>query len=342
MLVNITPSQCLIVGPAWVGDMVMAQSLFIKLKNRYPTMALDVLAPAWSKPLLECMPEVRDAITMSVGHGELQLAARYRLGRSLRQRYYDWAILLPNSLKSALVPFWATIPVRTGYRGEMRYGLLNDVRVLDKRVLSMTVQRFVALGLPKTATIPPAFTYPHITVSTDIMTAVTDKFNLKRESPVLALCPGAEYGPAKQWPYRHYAALANVKLREGWQVWVLGSEKDRVVATQICDLADNMVNNMAGKTSLQEAIALLASANAVVTNDSGLMHISAALGTPLVAVYGSSDPGFTPPLSNHATVVRLGLDCSPCFQRQCPLGHMCCLRDISPSHVIEAIDQIVQ
>ncbi len=348
---NKNPSQCLIVGPSWVGDMVMAQSLFIGLKNSYPDMAIDVLTPAWSKPVLECMPEVRDSITMPVGHGKLQLATRYRLGKSLRKRHYDWAILLPNSLKSTLVPFWATIPVRTGYRGEMRYGLINDVRVLDKRALPMTVQRFVALGLPGTATLPPEFTYPHMTVSTDIMAAVTDKFHLKRKSPVLALCPGAEYGQAKQWPSQHYAALAESKLREGWQVLALGSEKDRVVATEICDLAGSNINNIAGKTSLQEAIALLALASAVVTNDSGLMHISAALGTPLVAVYGSSDPGFTPPLSDNAAVVRSGLDCSPCFQRQCPLGklghiedleNMRCLKDISPSHVIKALDKVVQ
>ncbi len=146
MYMPLNPQRCLVVGPSWVGDMVMAQSLFIRLRQGHPDMEIDVLAPAWSRPLLAVMPEVNQSIVMPLGHGELGLAARYRLGVSLRQRSYDWAIVLPNSFKSALVPWWANIPVRTGYRGEMRYGLINDMRILDRQKLAMTVQRFVALA----------------------------------------------------------------------------------------------------------------------------------------------------------------------------------------------------
>ena len=213
--------------------MVMAQSLFITLKNNNPQCQIDVLAPEWSFSLLDRMPEVTQAIAMPLGHGKFGLNARIALGKSLRTSNYDQAILLPNSWKSALVPFFAKIPLRTGYLGECRWGLLNDARKLDKSRLSMTVQRFVALGLPVHVPFPDQYPIPKLSIDPENQDHVTKKFKLERTDKILALCPGAEYGPAKRWPAKYYAKLAMQKIKEGWQVWIFGSEKDSAVAKEI-------------------------------------------------------------------------------------------------------------
>ena len=324
-----SPQRCLVVGPSWVGDMVMAQSLFMALKHRFPDLQIDVLAPAWSKPILAAMPEVRAAIEMPLQHGELALGKRYQLGKALRTKAYDWAIVLPRSLKAALVPFWAKIPVRTGFKGEMRYGLLNDIRPMDNSVLTMTVQRFVALGLPKDATLPPEIQPPHLTPTRSL--SVVEGF-------LLALCPGAEYGGAKRWPAEYYAEVAQYYIAQGGQVILLGSAKDAPVTAQIAAAVNSPAcQDLAGKTSLQEVLGLLAQATQVVSNDSGLMHVAAAVGTPVIALYGSSDPTYTPPLSDKVQILYLGLVCSPCFKRECPLQHLDCLQKILPKHVISLL-----
>ena len=340
------PDSILIIGPSWVGDMIMAQSLFILLKHQNPNAQIDVMAPGWSGALLERMPEIRHFIDMPVGHGRLQLKERYKLGKSLRDKHYDQAILLPNSLKSALVPFWANIPIRTGYVGEMRYGLLNDIRKLDKAQLSMTVQRFAALAYAKSSMYEPKLTelknlpVPALKVESHKVTEALEKFQLGTEQPVLSLCPGAEYGPAKQWPARHYASLAKEKMAQGWQVWIFGSQKDHSIAQDINELLNQQAVNLCGKTQLAEAIDLMSVSSAVVSNDSGLMHMGAALSVPVVGVYGSSDPTFTPPLGNNSAMVSLNLDCSPCFKRTCPLGHTDCLEKLEPEKVVVALDEL--
>jgi len=317
--------------------MVMAQSLFIALKQRNPAISIDVLAPAWSIPLLERMPEVQHALVMPLGHGKFNLAARFKLGRQLRATAYRQAIVLPNSWKSALIPFFAGIPLRTGYRGEMRWGLLNDVRDLDKNRLRMTVERFVALGLEADAPQAAVYPYPKLLVEAERQQLVRKKFQLKPAKNILALCPGAEYGPAKRWPATHFAEVAREKHSQGWEVWLIGSEKDRGITEQIEELSAGVCVNFAGRTSLGEAVDLLSLAQVVVTNDSGLMHVAAALDKPVIAIYGSSDPGFTPPLHDKAVIIDLKLACSPCFKRECPLGHSHCLTEISPATIIAAI-----
>lgn len=317
----------------------MAQSLFSTLKRYYPDVQIDVLAPEWSRPLLACMPEVRDALALPLGHGELKLAVRYRLGRSLHTRVYDWSIVLPNSFKSALVPFWARIPRRTGYRGELRFGVLNDVRRLDKLRLPMTVQRFVALGLPPDSPLPEPLPVPRLSVDPVSVASALERLQLERPKALLVLCPGAEFGPAKRWPAGYFAEVAHGKLKERWRVWVLGSPNDAPTAKAVCDLAGKGCTNLAGRTSLAEAIDLLSLADAVVTNDSGLMHVAAALDVPVIAIFGSSDPHNTPPLNPRARIEYLALPCSPCFRHECPLGHLNCLRQITPARVLALIDQ---
>ncbi len=328
----------LVVGPSWVGDMVMIEPLLALLKSRRPAPAIDVLAPAWSRPLLERMPQVRAAIDLPIGHGALALGERRRLGQALRGRYAQ-AIVLPGSWKSALVPFFAGIRTRTGFTRELRFGVLNDLRRLDKRALPMTVQRFWALGAAPGAPLPTRLT-PQLHGDPAAVAATRTALSLAATAPALVLCPGAEYGPAKRWPEGHFAAVAQHYLAEGWQVWLLGSAKDAPVTASIAAQAPGAVD-LAGRTDLGQACDLIAAADLVVSNDSGLMHVAAAFGRPLVAVYGSSDPGFTPPLSDRARVLTLGLPCSPCFERQCPLGHLKCLNDLAPAQVLAAAQALL-
>ena len=334
----------LIIGPSWVGDMVMAQTLFVCLKRQHSDCQIDVLAPEWSRPLLERMPEVREALSFPLGHGAFELTTRRRIGQQLRGRY-DQAILLPNSLKSALVPYFAGIPKRTGWRGEMRFGLLNDIRTLDKARYPLMIERFMALAYAPGAELPKPYPKPRLAIDPASRDAALERFGLSLDRPVLALCPGAEFGEAKRWPAEHYAAVADARLRQGWQVWLFGSQKDAPGGEEIREWVtpgfEEDVYNLAGPTSLAEAIDLLSCASAVISNDSGLMHVAAALDRPLVAVYGSTSPGFTPPLASQVEVVRLGLECSPCFDRTCRFGHYDCLRLLQPSLVQEALGRLV-
>lgn len=332
------PQQLLVAGPAWIGDMVMAQSLFKTLKQRPFPVEIDVLAPAWSNPILARMPEVRDIINLPVEHGELGLARRYQLGKSLRNKQYDQAIITPRSFKAALVPFFARAKQRTGYRGEMRYGVINDMRALDKSILRQTVQRYVALGLDRDSNLPPDTPYPSLDVDKNNLSELLRTLQLKLDKPVIGMMPGAEYGEAKRWPAEYFAELASRLIDEGNQVWLLGSEKDRALAESICK--NNSAVNLCGQTRLEDTIDLLSACKVAVTNDSGLMHVAAAVDIPLVAIYGSSTPDYTPPLSSRAAIEYLGLECSPCFKRVCPLGHTDCLKNISPEMVYNSLNRL--
>ncbi len=339
----VNPRRCLIVGPSWVGDMVMAQSLFIDLKRQFPQLQIDVLAPAWSLDLLQAMPQVNRGHVLETGHGEFGLKKRYQLAQHLKSEEFDWSIVLPNSFKSALVPWWAGIAVRTGYRREMRYGLINDMRILDKQALSKTVQRFVALGRSPHPHQVTDYPLPKLEVAQSQLSDTASKFSLDGSEKLLALCPGAEYGAAKRWPEAHYAAVAKAAIRQGWRVIILGSAKDAAVSHKILSLVQNdRCNDLCGKTSMSEVVALLKFSSAVVSNDSGLMHIAAAVDTRLIAIYGSSDPGFTPPLNPSAQIIYRGLECSPCFQRECPLGHLDCLNKLLPERVIASMEEVMK
>ncbi len=329
--------KLLIVGPSWVGDMVIAQTLYKLLHARGAGPAIDVVAPAWSLPLLERMPQVARGIELAVGHGELALGRRIRLGRRLARERYTRAIVLPRSFKAALVPAFARVPVRTGYRGEARYGLINDMRPFDPQRLDQTVKRFVALGIEHDEPMPAALPAPALETQPLAESAVAARLGLSLDAPAVALMPGAEYGPAKRWPVEYFAALAARLVAAGLGVWVLGSKKERPLGEAI-EGADGRgrIRNLCGETRLEEAVDVLAASTAAVTNDSGLMHVAAAVGTHVIALYGSSSPDFTPPMTTSRTVLRLGLPCSPCFERTCPLGHLRCLREIGVDAVLAA------
>lgn len=314
--------------------MVMAQALFKRLKADEPDRALDVLAPAWSLPIVARMPEIRRGIAAETAHGEIGFAKRWRIAKALKGEGYERAIVLPRSFKSALVPWLAGIPRRTGFRGESRFGLINDVRAFDRAVLDQTVKRFVALGVGNGQPLP-AVPHPRLSIDFEHQRALVDALMLDSQRPVVAMMPGAEYGPAKCWPLDYFADLARRLHHAGYAIWVMGSEKDRGSGDYIAEHSPAI--NVCGKTALADVIDLLGAAQQVVSNDSGLMHIAAAVGTHVHGVYGSSSPRFTPPLTDRHDVHYLGLECSPCFERECPLGHLKCLRELLPETVLRRV-----
>lgn len=330
--------KILVVAPSWIGDTVAAQPLFARLHERHPRLTLDVMAPPWVAPVLCRMPEVTRVIDNPFAHGTLAFAARRGLGLRLRAEGYDEAIVLPNSWKSALVPFFASIPQRTGYTGEARYGLLNHRHVLDKVALPQIAQRYAALaGEPGQAMAQP-LPLPRLDSAPDRQQAVLAALALAQDAVPVAFCPGAEYGPAKRWPSAYYGQLARDLRDRGHSVWLIGSAKDAAVGEEIVAASAGACRNLCGRTDLAQAIDLLAVARCIVTNDSGLMHVAAALGRPLVALFGSSSPRFTPPLSEVADVVWLEIECSPCFRRECPKGHFRCMVDMLPERVLQRVE----
>jgi len=329
--------KILIVAPNWIGDALLAQPLFARLRKKLPGVIIDALAPAWTAPVLRRMPEIKEVMAAPFDHGELALAARWRLGRSLRSRGYDEAIVLPNSFKSALVPFFAGIPLRAGFAGESRYGLLNLVHKLDEKKMPLMAERYAQLA-EKPGTMP-ALPLPQTRLAVDEANLVLDlrRLGLSRAKLIAAFCPGAEYGPSKRWPARHFAALARKLSALGYAVWLFGSARDRAIGEEISAASAGAATNLCGRTDLASAIDLLSLAAVVVSNDSGLMHVAAGVGRPVVALYGSSSPEHTPPLARGHRIVRTGIECSPCFARECPLGHFKCMNELAPERVMEEI-----
>ena len=391
--VSLNPVKYLIIGPAWVGDMVMSQSLYKLLKNNNPAAKITVLAPSYTFPLLNAMPEVDEALPLNFPRRKLSFLKRRALGRSLRDKGFTEAIVLPNSFKSALVPYFANISKRTGFIGEFRYGLLNDWRKLEAKRYPKMIDRFCALGLPAGSELKD-LPHPELILKKEWEKTVNEKWPTEPiVKPILALCPGAEFGPAKQWPAKHFAELAFLKIKAGWKVWLFGSKKDEKVGQEIMEEIERLklddqvferdsldlvsplagatgpkmksrdregaavivlptgpsnteleVRSFIGSTSLEEAMVLLSRATAVVSNDSGLMHIASALQKPVMALYGSTSANFTPPLSQKAKVVTLNLSCQPCFQRVCPLkgeAHMACLNHLKPSFIEQELEKIL-
>ena len=316
--------RILVVAPNWIGDALMAQPLLARLRSRTPGAQIDVLAPAWVAPVARRMAEVEDVIAVPLRHKALQLGSRWRIARELKARRYDEAIVLPNSWKSALLPFFAGIPVRTGYVGEVRYGLLNNIH---KNAAPGMALHYARLSEPSGTQVKEPLPEPRLRVAAQEVEAVRRRFGI--HGPYGVFCPGAEYGPAKRWPY-----FRELSARLEGQSVILGSASDREAAQGIVG------RNLVGETSLDEAIAVIAGADYVVTNDSGLMHIAAALGRPQVALFGSSSPRHTPPLSSAARVLWLAVECSPCFERECPLGHFRCMRELTVESVLEEIHNL--
>lgn len=326
--------RILVISPNWIGDAVMAQPLLRAIKERYPDRPIDVLAPAWVAPVWHAITEVAEVIETPFRHGALQLKERRKFAKMLQQRGYQTAYILPNTLKFALIPWLAKIPERVGYKGEMRYGLINIMHYDDRQHPRPMKSFYAALAHePVNGTVPVA-SDPAMFISKEQKQDSLKSVGLSADAKIVAIAPGAEFGPAKRWPASHFSDLAR-QIQQRWpdaEILLLGSQKDRSICEEIATGAPG-VHNLAGVTTLSTAIGLLANAKALVTNDSGLMHVACALGRPVVAIYGPTDPHHTPPLSKLAKILWLNLDCAPCQQRICPLGHQNCMHGISAQMV---------
>jgi heptosyltransferase-2 len=329
--------RILVVAPSWVGDAILSEPLVARLHAPHGAPNVDVLSPAWCAPVYARMRGVGRVVESTIGHGRVDWVLRRTLVRTLSALGYARAVILPNSLKSALVPWLARIPLRTGYVGEMRWGLVNDARRLDRNAFPRLVDRYVALAAPRGESAPAA-TAPILVADAANRDAAVAALSLDVARGVAILCPGAEFGPAKRWPPGHFAELALKFLADGLAVWIVGSPNDKPAAEAIRDAAGEpgrAMRDLAGRTDLGTAIDLMSLASIVVSNDSGLMHAAAAVGVPLVALFGSSSPAYTPPMSAAAKIARIDIACSPCFKRECPLGHFKCMRDLDPRAVYD-------
>lgn len=333
--------KILLCAPAWLGDMIIAHSLIRVLHQA--NHDCHVLAPAWNLGVVERMPEIQKSILLPTTHGQLKLKLRYQLGKQLREERYDQAIVLQNSFKSALIPFFADIPQRTGWLSELRGLILNDARVLDKKNYPLMVQRYVALAYPKDLTWNGQdFPHPQLQVQEGVVRATLAKYGLDPSPKILAMSPGAAYGQTKQWPSKYFAEIANKKLMDGWQVWLLGSSKDTRITSEIMRLTNHSCIDLAGKLALFETVDVLSIVTGLVSNDSGLLHVAAALSVPVVGIYGSTSPEFTPPLGDHVRIAMVSdLTCRPCFQRTCRFGHLKCLVDIAPKQVEALLAELI-
>ncbi len=323
----------LVIAPQWIGDAVMSEPLLRRLAARGES--LSVAALPWVAPVYRAMPQVGEVIELPFAHGRLDWSARRHVGRVLRGRF-DSAYVLPNSLKSALVPFFARIPRRIGYRGEGRVLLLNE-RLPDPAGKPPMVDFYSALA----GTSPPG-ERPSLHLADEVLAAAAGAAGVA-PGAYFVFAPGAEYGPAKCWPAEHYGELARALHAEhGLPVLLLGSGKETALCESIAGMAPGACRVLAGSTSLHDAMALIAGARGVVSNDSGLMHVAAAFGVPQVALFGSTSPEHTPPLNRHAKVLwlkhELALECAPCFDRQCRFGHTRCLTEIAPQRAARALD----
>lgn len=333
--------RVVIIAPSWIGDAVLSQPMLSRLHTLHAGLQIDVVAPPWVMPVYRRMAEVTKVIENPFDHGDLRLLARRKFGKTvLRSGNYDHAYVLPNSLKSALITWFAAIPNTTGFRGEARSWLLSDCRLLDEEALPTMAERFASLAESPGSPLHQPVATPNLAIDHKGRANILRRLGLDDHKPIIALCPGAEYGPAKRWPPAHFAAYANQQIAAGNQVWIFGSKAERTIGEQINQLCNNTCKNLCGETALADAIDLLSLASTVVTNDSGLMHIACAVGAPVVALYGSSSPDFTPPLSRKARIISLKVECSPCFKRVCPLGHFKCMNDITPAMVGGAIPTV--
>ena len=334
--------RILIIGPSWVGDSVMGQTLYRRLKDEEPNCIIDVISPQWSLPLMKRMPEVSKTIASPYLHGDIKPLSRYKFGKNLRTSLYDRSIILTNSLKSSLIPFFANIPIRTGWLGEMRFGLLNDIRYLKKESNHLMVEKFAALSIQKHNYSFESLSFPRLDIDIDNQKEQLNKLNLNSDLPCLAICPGAEFGPSKQWPAEYFSKVAREYVNKGWNVICFGSKNDSVIGKRL-ETANNLVDedkfiNLIGLTSLLDVIDLLAHCKRVVTNDSGLMHIAAAVKTPLVALYGPSSPEYTPPLIDKKIILRKVEGYEKIRKGDTIEGYHHSLLSIQPSEVLRALE----
>jgi heptosyltransferase-2 len=328
------PYKILIIAPNWVGDIVMSQSLLIMLRDKYKdNLILDVMANEWTKNILNRMPEINNIIDNPFKHGELRLIKRVLLGIELKQNNYNQAIILTNTLKSAIVPFFANIKKRTGFVGEQRYLLLNDIYKLNKQKLPRLIDQYCFLAQANNLKIK----LPRLSIDKNNQANIIKQYDLSNKK-IIVIAPGAEYGPAKRWPVDYFIELTRLLKQTEYYILILGAKKDQDIANKIANSSDNKkILNLVGTTSLSDTVDIIDLATYTITNDSGLMHVASATSSRVIAIYGSSTPNYTPPLSPNAIILKINIECSPCFSRTCKFNHYNCLKLITPQMVFDCI-----
>jgi heptosyltransferase II len=329
-----TESPILLIPYMWIGDFVRCHSVVKLLRQRFPNRPVDVLATRLCAPLADYMPGVREAIVFDLPRSRLALRQQTTLAKLLRQRGYGAALVMPRTWKSALAPFLAGIPRRTGFVGEVRFGLLNDWRWGEHKLPRM-VDRCAALALPRGAALPAEWPLPELHVASAEVAAWRQRKGISgQERAAVVLAPGA-VGPAKRWPASAYAALARQLLADGLAVSVIGGPAEKSIAQAI--VGDTAARDFTG-TDLREAILALAAATVAVSNDSGLLHVAAALGTPAIGIFGPTSPWHWAPLNPLAATIQADIElaCRPCHKPVCRLHHHRCMVEISPEQVFAA------
>ena len=338
--------KILIVGPSWVGDAVMAQSLYKIIKDSNPQSKIDVLSPEWSLGILNRMDELDDVICSPFDHGDLRIKDRIRFGYGLRDRSYDQAIVLTNSLKSSFIPFTANIPKRTGWLGEMRYGFINDIRKVNKNKHKLMVEKFSCLSINPLVDNNYEIPWPSLRVDLINLSKLLKKYSFEQSHESIAICPGAEFGPSKRWPANYYAEVIRHYLSKNWQVFILGSKNDLPVAKAIEDQVppENkaLLFNFTGQTSIEDAVDILSTCDLVLTNDSGLMHVAAAVNVKLLALYGPTSPKFTPPLSKKAKVIQKIEGYEKTREGELEEGYHYGLSMIKPEEVLDSLSHLIK
>ena len=321
----------LIIAPSWIGDLIIAQSLLKYLKEEYLNCQIDMVVRPELTELAKMMPEVKDVYPLDIRHKELGLIKRYVLAKKIKKHLYSTSIILPNSFKSAIIPWLANIPHRIGYNRELRLFLLNKKYSLIKHKDSM-VNRYLKLADGSYSD----RIRPSLLINRDLSELIGRKYLINNSKKNIVLCPEAEYGSAKRWPADKWIQLTNFYKEKNYNVYFLGKNKSLETEYQSILKKDSAIS-LLGKTNLEEAAYLLSLADLVITNDSGLMHIAASVDTNLISIFGSSSPFYTPPLMKNqfGEVIYKALTCSPCFKKECPLKHLNCLNDISAEEILD-------
>jgi lipopolysaccharide heptosyltransferase II len=326
----------LIVPYMWIGDFVRCHSVVRLLNARFPGRPVDVLTTSMVAPLLDYMPGVRKGIVVDLPRKRLALSLHRALAARLRAEGYGDALIMPRTWKAALAPALARIPVRTGFVGEMRFGLINDLRSGEKALPRM-VDRCAALALPKGAALPADWPHPQLVVAREEVSRWRERMGLRDARPVAVVAPGA-VGPSKRWPAEAYAKLAGQLCEQGYAVWVIGGPQENALAGEICAASPSHCLDLTG-ADLRNAILALAAADVAISNDSGLLHVAAAIGTPSIGIFGPTSPWHWAPLNPLAAVIEPKTDvpCRPCHKPTCRFGHHRCMRDIPAEQVAAAV-----
>jgi heptosyltransferase-2 len=329
-------SPILVVPYMWIGDFVRCHSVIKLLKARFPERPVDVLSTTLCAPLTDYMPGLRRAIVVDLPRSRIAVKEQLALARRLERENYGSALIMPRTWKSALAPFLARIPERTGFVGEMRFALLNDVRYGERKLPRM-VDRCAALALPAAAALPAEWPLPELNVAPAETEAWRRQHGLSSDRPAVALAPGA-VGPSKRWPASAYATLARRLIADGFAVWIIGGPEEKPLAAEI--IGDTTARDLTGH-DLRNAILALATAAVAVSNDSGLLHVAAALGTPAIGIFGPTSPWHWAPLNALAATIesKTKVECRPCHKPVCRVVHHRCMRDIPPDQVFAAVRQ---